>query len=57
MDGAKAETEVAARERAASVRRGAMVEVYGEVQFASKRRLRFQVESIFRLFARRYLGL
>lgn len=54
MDGAKAETEVAARERAARVRRGAMVEVYGEVQFASKTRLRFQVESIFRrLFARR----
>ena len=49
MDGAKAETEVAARERAARVRRGAMVEVYGEVQF----RLRFQVESIFRLFAQK----
>lgn len=31
MDGAKAETEVAARERAARVRRGAMVEVYGEL--------------------------
>jgi hypothetical protein len=28
VEGAKAETEVAARERAARVRRGAMVEVY-----------------------------
>lgn len=30
MEGAKAETEVAARVRAARVRRGAMVEVYEE---------------------------
>ena len=49
VEGAKAETEVAARVRAARVRRGAMVEVY-EVKSMQRARLRFQVESIFASF-------